>query len=194
MNYHKNMRSISVHSNHNKKKIYVFFLSYKKEKMPSLSTKKRKAKLCVAIKEFNDELLNLVTIQDKYEKIYPINEQQVAEIDELYDEIWKFDEPIKNLEISLAKNSVERSFAEQEIDLIKATKEKISRLKAELECKQDLIMQEESEIFKIFSGLYHDRRIALDDLHFKGTKLEKLGVPKIKIEAIKESNNLGQST
>ena len=55
-------------------------------------------------------------------------------------------------------------------------------------------MQEEFEIFKIFSGLYHHRRIALDDLHFKGTKLKKLGVPKIKIEAIKESNNLGQST
>ena len=52
--------------------------------MPSLSTKERKAKLRVAIKEFNDELLNLVTIQDKLEKIYPINEQQVAEIDALY--------------------------------------------------------------------------------------------------------------
>ena len=34
----------------------------------------------MAIKEFHDELLNLVTIQDKYEKIYPIDEQQVAEI------------------------------------------------------------------------------------------------------------------
>ena len=52
--------------------------------MPSLSTKERKAKLRVAIKEFNDELLNLVTIQDKLEKIYPINEQQVTEIDALY--------------------------------------------------------------------------------------------------------------
>ena len=41
-------------------------------------------------------------IQDKLEKIYRINEQQVAEIDELYDEIWRFDEPIKNLEILLA--------------------------------------------------------------------------------------------
>ena len=90
--------------------------------MPSLSTKERKAKLRVAIKEFNDELLNLVTIQDKLEKIYPINEQQVAEIDELYDEIWKFDEPIKNLEILLAKNSVGRSFAEEEIELIEAQK------------------------------------------------------------------------
>ena len=27
---------------------------------------------------------NLVTIQDKLEKIHPINEQQVAEIDQLY--------------------------------------------------------------------------------------------------------------
>ena len=73
--------------------------------MPSLSTKERKAELRVAIKEFNDELLNLVTIQDKLEKIYPINEQQVAEIDELYDEIWKFDEPIKNLEILLVSSA-----------------------------------------------------------------------------------------
>ena len=30
------------------------------------------------------------------EKIYSINEQQVIEIDKLHDEIWKFDEPIKN--------------------------------------------------------------------------------------------------
>ena len=37
------------------------------------------------------------------DKLYDINEQQVAEIDERYDEIWKFDEPIKNLEILLAK-------------------------------------------------------------------------------------------
>ena len=42
--------------------------------MPSLSTKERKVKLRVF-------LLNLVTIQDKLEKIHPINEQQVAEID-----------------------------------------------------------------------------------------------------------------
>ena len=124
--------------------------------MPRLSTKERKAKLCVAIKEFNDELLNLVTIQDKYEKIYPINEQQVAEIDELYDEIWKFDEKIKILEILLAKINVERSFADEEIELIEETKEKISRLKAELEYKQDMVMQEESETFKMFSDLYEE--------------------------------------
>ena len=37
-------------------------------------------------------------------------------------------------------------------------------------------MQEESETFKIFSDLYHDRRIALNKLHFKEAKLEKLGV------------------
>ena len=30
----------------------------------------------------------------------------------------------------------------------------ISRVKAELESKQDLVMQEDSENFKIFSGLY----------------------------------------
>ena len=85
------------------------------------STKERKAKQRIAIKEFNNDLLNLVMMLDKLEKSYPINEQQVTEIDELYDEIWKFDEPIKNLEILLAKNNVE-----EEIELIKTTKEKIS--------------------------------------------------------------------
>ena len=98
------------------------------------------------------------------------------------------------MEILLAKNRVDQSFAEEEKELIEATKEKISRLKAELGCKQDLIMQEESETFKIFSDLYHNRRIALDKLHFKGTKLEKLGVSKTKIDAVKESNNLSQSS
>ena len=146
--------------------------------MRSPATKVRKAKLCVAIKKFNDKLLNLVKIQDKLEKNYPINEQQVAKI-------------IKSLEILLAKNSVKRNFAEEEIELLQATKEKMSRLKAELECQQDLIMQEESETFKILSDLYHDRRIALDELHFKGIKLEKLGVSKTKIDAVKESNNEG---
>ena len=95
-------------------------------------------------------------MQDKLEKIYPINQQQVAEIDELYDEIWKFDEKIKILEILLAKINVERSFADEEIELIEETKEKISRLKAELEYKQDMVMQEESETFKMFSDLYEE--------------------------------------
>ena len=33
------------------------------------------------------------------EKIWSINEQQVIKIDELYDEMWKFDESVKNLEM-----------------------------------------------------------------------------------------------
>ena len=76
--------------------------------MPSLSTKERKTKLCTVIKEFHDKLLNLVKIQDRMDKNYPFNEQQATEIDELYDEIWEFDKPIKNLEILLAKNNVEK--------------------------------------------------------------------------------------
>ena len=40
-------------------------------------------------------------IQDKMGKIYAINEQQVTEIDELYNEIGKFNQAIKNLEILL---------------------------------------------------------------------------------------------
>ena len=101
------MWSLPKHPNCYKKKSHVF-LSYKKEKMPSLSTKERKTKLCTVIKEFHDKLLNLVKIQDKMDKNYPFNEQQATEIDELYDEIWEFDKPIKNLEILLAKNNVEK--------------------------------------------------------------------------------------
>ena len=41
------------------------------------------------------------------EKICLINEQQVTEIDELCDKIWKFGEPITNLEVLLTGNNVE---------------------------------------------------------------------------------------
>ena len=43
-------------------------------------------------------------------------------------------------------------------------------------------MQEESGN----SDLYHDRRIALEELHFKGRKLEKLRVSKTKIDVDQE--------
>ena len=71
----------------------------------------------------------------KQKKKKSINEQQVIEIDKLHDEIWKFNEPIKNLEILIEKSRVE-----EEIELVEETKEKIIRLQAELECKQDSIM------------------------------------------------------
>ena len=48
----------------------------------------------------------------------------------------------------------------------------ISKLKAELECRQDLIMKEESATFKIFSDLYRKRRIALDELILSKLKNE----------------------
>ena len=75
-------------------------------KSTGLSTKESKSKQRIVTKELNDKLLNLATTEDKIEKNYSINEQQVTEIYELYDEIWKFYEPIKNLEISLAKNNL----------------------------------------------------------------------------------------
>ena len=71
-----------------------------------LSTKERKAKRSIVIKDFNVELLNLVMILDKIENIWLINEQRQIEIDQLYDRIWKFDEPIKNLEILLEKKTL----------------------------------------------------------------------------------------
>ena len=46
----------------------MFSLTYKKEKMLSLLTKERKAQWSIAAKEFNNESLNLVTIQNKMEK------------------------------------------------------------------------------------------------------------------------------
>ena len=42
-------------------------------------------------------------MQYKMEKIYSINEQQAIKIDKLHDEIWKFDETFKNLNILLEK-------------------------------------------------------------------------------------------
>ena len=81
------------------------------------------------------------------ENIYSVNEQQVVEIDKLYDKIWQFDESIRNLEILLAKNS-------EEIELIGA-------IEKELECKEDVIMQEESEAFEKFLDSHDDGRTAL---------------------------------
>ena len=55
-------------------------------------------------------------------------------------------------------------------------------------------MQEESETFWIFSGLYCKGIRALDELYLKETKLEKLGASKTKTDAVKELNILGQSS
>ena len=46
----------------------------------------------------------------------------------------------------------------------------ISRLKAALKCKQDLIIQKEFETSEIFSDLYYKKINALDELNFKGAK------------------------
>ena len=57
----------------------------KKEKLLCLSKNERKVKLHLANREFIDEVLNVVKIQAKMENIWSINEQQMIEIDELYD-------------------------------------------------------------------------------------------------------------
>ena len=152
--------------------------------MPSLSIKEIKAKLGIAAKKFNYELLNLVTIQYEMEKLDAIRQQQVIEIDEMYDKVEDFKELIEYLTILSAKNHKGNETA---IKMIR-------RLKAELECKQDLIIQAEFETDEIFSDLYYKRIDALSELRFKETKLEKLGVSKTKIDEIKESNNFGQSS
>ena len=98
---------------------------------------------------------------------------------------------MKSLKTLLAKSSGE--YSREEIESIEATK-KNSRLQAELECKQDLIMQEESETFEIFSHLYHKRLDALYELDLKARKVAKLGVSRARIDEAKESSNLGQSS
>ena len=138
-----------------------------------LSIKEIKEKRRIWIKEFNDEVLNLVAIQDKLDKNNIIGEQQQIEIDKLDFEILQFAGPIKDLEVLLAKNKVERQFTEE---LIKVSIEKISELKHKLECEQDLIMQEESEAFEIFPDLYDKRKNVMYELYLKEIKLEKLGV------------------
>ena len=149
----------------------------------SPSKKERKA-----IKEFNDDLLNVVKI---IEKIWSVNEQQVIEIDKLYYEIWRFDEVIENFENVLAKNNANARTLF--LESIETAKEKISELKEELEYKQDLIIQVKSETNEIFSDLYSKRGKAIYQLDLKGEKFTKLKVSKTEIHTVKESNNLGQS-
>ena len=70
----------------------------------------------------------------------------------------------------MATDNVERSFAEEEIELIETTKEKIKELQAELEWKQDLIMHDEFETSEIFSVLYDKRMEALFELYLREIK------------------------
>ena len=66
--------------------------------MSNLSLKERKAKSAkvrMTVKEFNDDLLNLVTIQDEMEKLDTIRQQQIIETDEMYDKKEEFKELIE---------------------------------------------------------------------------------------------------
>ena len=53
------------------------------------------------------------------EQIWSINEQQVIKIDQLDDKMWKFDKPIKNLQMLSAKNNIK-----EEIEPAEAAKKK----------------------------------------------------------------------
>ena len=90
---------------------------------------------------------------------------------------------IKNLEMLSAKNNNK----EEKEPVEGATKKKkmVIKLKEELECKQDLIMQEEYDTFKKFSDLYFKREEAIYQLDLKGEKLVKLGVSKQKLMQLK---------
>ena len=66
--------------------------------MSNLSIKERKAKSAkvrMAVKKFNNRLLNLITIQDEMEKLNTIRQQQTIETDEMYDKKEEFKELIE---------------------------------------------------------------------------------------------------
>ena len=66
--------------------------------MSNLSIKERKAKSAkvrMTVKEFNDDLLNLIAIQDEMEKLDTIRQQQIIETDEIYDKKEEFKELIE---------------------------------------------------------------------------------------------------
>ena len=86
----------------------------------------------------------------------------------MFDEIEELKELIKNLTILSVKNNIE-----EEKKFINAARKMISRLKAESECKQELIMQKEFETGEILSALYSKELKALDELRVKEIKLEK---------------------
>ena len=115
------------------------------------------------------------------EKIWSINEQQMIEIDELYDEIWKLDELIEDLENLINKNKDNYS--------LESFKEKMTGLSDELECKQDSFIQNESETNETFSDLCSKSEEVIYQLNIKGAKLVKLGEPKTKIDVVKESKH-----
>ena len=73
LNYHKNMRSLSVHPNHYKKNIYFFFIQYKKRKMPSLSTKEKKAKFNTDDLIFRKNLIYLLEHHYLYQATLILN-------------------------------------------------------------------------------------------------------------------------
>ena len=129
-------------------KDFLLFLTYKKEGMASLSRraiaqrpsrKEIKAKRRTVSKEFKDELLDLLRMQNKMEKIYFTNEQQVKEIDEMYDKIDEYKEIIKYLTITPAIYNGK-----------KTTIKTMIRSKDELESKKHLIEQEQLETFNVF--------------------------------------------
>ena len=129
-------------------KDFLLFLTYKKEGMASLSRrviaqrpsrKEIKVKRRTVSKEFKDELLDLLRMQNKMEKIYFTNEQQVKEIDEMYDKIDEYKEIIKYLTITPAIYNGK-----------KTTIKTMIRSKDELESKKHLIEQEQLETFNVF--------------------------------------------
>ena len=74
--------------------------------MSNLSIKKRKAKSAnvrMTVKEFNEDLLNLMIIQDEMERLNTIVQQKVIETNEMHDKIEELKELIEYLTTSPTK-------------------------------------------------------------------------------------------
>ena len=110
--------------------------------------------------------------------------RQIIEIDKIYDKIEDFKEIIEYLTITPLKNN----------NGVETTIKRINRSKTKLECKLELIMQEEFETCKIFSDLYYEKFYIQSKLCSKETKLEKLGVSETATDKVKKPNNLCNSS
>ena len=151
------------------------------------SRKEIKAKRRIVSKEFKDELLDLLRMQNKMEKIYFTNEQQVKEIDEMYDKIDEYKEIIKYLTITPAIYNGK-----------KTTIKTMIRSKDELESKKHLIEQEQLETFNVFlSCVMREKQqqtnYILKEQNLKNQEYQKQRLMKLNSQII-QVNQLGGGT
>ena len=99
--------------------------------MSNLSIKKRKAKSAnvrMTVKEFNEDLLNLMIIQDEMERLNTIVQQKVIETNEMHDKIEELKELIEYLTTSPTKKPYRKKSSNKNDKYIK------SRIRMQARC------------------------------------------------------------